>query len=66
MGIYIRPRDINVKVWADADFSNNWFSEEAKDDSDTAHYHLEFVVSYLRCPVVWKLKLQTEIYLSST
>ena len=28
MGIYIRPCDSDVKVWADSDFSGNWFPEE--------------------------------------
>ena len=36
MGIYIRSSDSNVKVWVDAYFSDNYFSEEAKDDSDMA------------------------------
>ena len=36
MGIYIHPRDSDVKVWADSDFSGNWFPEEAKDDLDMA------------------------------
>ena len=54
MGIYIRPRDRNAKVWVDADFSGNWFPEEAKDDSDTARSFSGFFVSYLGCPVMWK------------
>ena len=36
MGIYIHPCDSDVKVWADSDFSGNWFPEEAKDDLDMA------------------------------
>ena len=65
MGIYIRPRDSNVKVWTDSDFSGNWFREELKDDSDMAHSCSGFVVSYFGCPVMWMSQLQTEISLRS-
>ena len=53
-------------VWADANLSGNWFTEEATDDLDAARYFLVFVVSYLGCPVMCKLQFHTEIYLSST
>ena len=43
MGIYILPRDRDVKVWADADFRGNWFPGEAKDDSDMARSRLVFL-----------------------
>ena len=66
MGIYIRPRNSNVKVQADYDFSSNWFPEEANDDSDMARSCSGFVVSYFVCPVIWKSQLQTWISLSST
>ena len=66
MVIHIRPRDGNFKVWAYADFGGNWFPEEDKYDSNTARSCLGFVVSYLVCPVMWKLQLQTEISLRST
>ena len=66
MGIYISPHDSGVKVWADYDFRGNWFSEDATDDSDTACSCSGSVVSYLGCPVMWNLQLQTEISLSST
>ena len=36
MGIYIRPCDSDVRVWADADFSGKWFQEETKDGSEMA------------------------------
>ena len=66
MGIYIRPCNINVKVLADSDFSGNWFPDEAKDDSDTARSRSGFLVSYVGCPLMWKLQLQTDISLRST
>ena len=53
MGIYIRPFDSDVKVWADAYFSSNLFTEESKDDSDTARSSSGFVVSYLECTFMW-------------
>ena len=52
MGINIRPCDSKVKVWEYANFSSNWFTEEAKDDSDAARSRLVFVLSYLGCPVM--------------
>ena len=66
MGIYICPRESDVKIWADDDFISNWYPEEAKDDSYTARSHLGSVVSYFRCPVMWKSQIQTEISLIST
>ena len=65
MGIYIHPRKSNGNVWEDANLRGDWFEEEAKENSDTARYHLGFVVSYLGCPVMWRFQLQTEIFLSS-
>ena len=65
MVIYNLLCDSEVKVWADADFSGNWFPEEAKDDSDMARYCSVFFVSYLICPVMWKSQLQTDISLIS-
>ena len=66
MGICIRPRDSDIKVWEDDCLSSNCFPEDAKDDSDTARSCSVFVVSCLSCTVMWKLQLQTEISLSST
>ena len=45
MGIYIGPRDSDIKLWAYAYFSSNWFPEEDKDDSDTENYRSTFIVS---------------------
>ena len=59
MGIHILPRDSDVNVWTDVDFSGNSFPEEAKDDSDTERSRSVFVVSYLGCSVMWKSQLQT-------
>ena len=66
MGTNICPCVSNVKVWADANFSCNWFPKEAKHDSDTARSFSGFFVSYLGCPVIGKLQLKTDISLSST
>ena len=50
----------------DADFSGNKFPDEATDDSDTACYCSEFIVSYLGCPDKCKSQLQVKLSLIST
>ena len=58
MGIYIRHRKSDAKVWVDADFSGKWFPGEDKDNPDMESSLSGFIVSYLACPVIWKPQLQ--------
>ena len=52
MGIYIQPRENDVKVWEDAYFRGNWFTKEAKDDPDMARSLSRLVVSDFVCPAM--------------
>ena len=53
-------------MYVDADFSGNWDAKEALNGRDTARSRHSYIISYTGCPIVWKLKLQTEVCLSST
>jgi hypothetical protein len=61
----MKPTADHFRVWADADFSGNWISEESKEDSSTARSRTGYIVTFLGCPILWKSQLQTEIALSS-
>jgi len=67
-GIYLRPTDDSLTLWADADFSGNWKKDddESVHDDSTARSRSGYIISYLGCPILWKSQLQTEIALSST
>ena len=53
-------------IYADADFSGNWFKSTAPDDASTAKSRSGFIVFYAGCLIIWKSVLQTQVALSTT
>ena len=54
-----------LEVFVDADFAGG-FEKSTAEDPASVHSRTGFVIKYAGCPIVWKLKLQTEIALSTT
>ena len=65
-GLIYNPQAQSFDVWCDADFSGNWLSEAAHNDSSTAKSRTGYLISFANCPIAWTSKLQTEIALSTT
>ena len=66
-GIILDPKqDKSFEVFADADFSGNWFSRTAEHDTSTAKSRTGYIISIFGCPIIWQSKLQTQIALSTT
>ena len=65
-GYIIRPDDLMLECYADADFSGNWRRDIAEQDTSTAQSRTGFVILFAGCPLIWGSRLQTEIALSTT
>ena len=50
----------------DADHSGNWNFSESEDEPATLKSRTGYVITYVKCPIVWHSKLQGEIALSTT
>ena len=65
-GLILDPKeDKSIEVYADADFSGNWWKPTAMDDPSTAKSRSGYCILYAGCPIIWASKLQTIIALSS-
>ena len=56
----------SLEVYADADFSGNWYKPTATDDASTAKSRSGYLVLYASCPIIWSSRLQTQVALSTT
>ena len=56
----------SLEVYADADFSGNWYKHTAADDASTAKSRSGYLVLYAGCPIIWSFRLQTQVALSTT
>ena len=56
----------SLEVYADADFSGNWYKPTAADDASTAKSRSGYLVLYAGCPIIWSSRLQTQVALSTT
>ena len=66
-GIILDPnQDKSFEVFADADFSGNWFRRTAEHDASTAKSRTGYIITIFGCPIIWQSKLQTQIALSTT
>ena len=66
-GIILKPDTTkSLEVFADADFSGNWYKDTAQHDASTVKSRTGFIIMYAGCPVVWCSKLQTQVTLSTT
>ena len=66
-GIILDPkREKSFEVYADADFSGNWFNRTAEHDVSTSKSRTGYLISVFGCPIIWQSKLQTQIALSTT
>ena len=65
-GLIYNPQAQSFDVWCDADFSGNWMTEAAHNDSSTAKSRTGYLITFANCPIAWTSKLQTEIALSTT
>ncbi|EJK77403.1 hypothetical protein THAOC_00765, partial [Thalassiosira oceanica] len=52
--------------YCDADFSGNWFRDQAQFDPSTSKSRSGWIIFYAGCPVTWASKLQTQVALSTT
>ena len=52
--------------WVDADFVRNWDRVNADIDPGTAKSRTGCMIAYSSCLILWGLKLQREVTLSST
>lgn len=53
-------------MYVDAEFSGTWDAKEALNDRETARSRYGYIISYVRCPILWKSQLQIKVSLSST
>ena len=67
-GIIIGPRKelLCLEVYAHADWSGNYFKKTASEDPSTAKSRTGFAIFFGKTMIVWQLKLQTQIALSTT
>ena len=66
-GLLIKPSpNHGLEVFVDADFSGNWDPKSPEKDKDTARSRHGYIITYEKCPVIWKSQMQTEVCLSST
>ena len=66
-GIIMKPnKSKSLEVYADADFSGNWYKPTAADDASTAKSRSGYLVLYAGCPIIWSSRLQTQVALSTT
>ena len=64
-GLSLRPSDLNLHCYADADFAGNYVKDQG-NDPNSVKSRSGFVIMYAGCPISWQSKLQTEIALSTT
>jgi histone deacetylase 1/2 len=65
-GVILDPNyEKSLEVYADADWSGNWYKRTAQDDPSTAKSRTGYVVMFGNCPIVWASKLQSLCSLSS-
>lgn len=50
--------------FVDADFTGTWHLLD-KADPQSIHSRIKYVICYAGCPILWKIKPQTEIYIST-
>ena len=64
--IYKPDPSKSFEVYVDADFCGSWDKDIAHYDPDTARSRHGYVIMHAGCPILWRLQLQGEVYLSST
>jgi hypothetical protein len=65
-GNIIKPEGNSFECFVDASHVGDWKQQSARDDPTTARSQTGYVLSFAKCPIMWGLKLQTEISLSTT
>ena len=66
-GIFLTPEKTkSLEVYADADFSGNWYKDTSIHDASTTKSRTGFLIMYVGCPILWCSKLQTQVTLSTT
>ena len=66
-GIFLNPdKAKSLEVYADADFSGNWYKDTTIHDAPTAKSRTRFLIMYVGCPIQWCSKLQNQVTLSTT
>jgi hypothetical protein len=66
-GLILKPDATkSFECWADADFTGNWRSDAAHNDSTTSKSRSGWIITYANCPITWASKLQTLTALSTT
>ena len=56
----------SLKVHAEVDFVIKWNKSTARDDESTSKSESGFVITFANCPLLWTLKLRSQIALSTT
>jgi hypothetical protein len=54
------------EVHVDSNFAGDWFKDEVMDDPSAAKSRTGCIINCGGCPVLWALKLQTKVALSTT
>ena len=57
---------MNLKTYVDADWCGNWNMAEGADDEGTAKCRSEYLIRFIKCPLIFSSKLQTLCTLSTT
>ena len=53
-GIILKPdKSKTLEVYADSDFSSNWYKCTAEHDTSIAKSRTGYVVMYAGCPIIW-------------
>eukprot|EP00956_Cyclotella_meneghiniana_P028259 scaffold65189_cov41-Cyclotella_meneghiniana.AAC.1 len=67
LGLKFKPDSTyGFECYCDADFAGNWLKFLAHLDPSTAKSRSGWVVFYVKCPIIWASKLQTQVALSTT
>jgi hypothetical protein len=65
-GLILDPKENSFDCWVDASHASEWSSKGAENDPNTARSRMGYTICLAGCPMLWALKMQTEIALSST
>jgi len=65
-GVLLDPKEPMFEVWCDADFCGLWDKQTAAHDPATARSRSGYLITFAKCPILWRSALQTEHALSTT
>ena len=67
MGLKFHPDPSKgFECYCDADFSGNWNKDYTQIVPSTAKSQGGWIIFYVKCPIIWASKLQSQVALSPT